>query len=103
LNVFGIDHYQLQVQGLTQSLANLEEATNAMTMRISDTGARANRITVQRQIIDNLEVTTRETLSDKEDTDMIEALMNLKSMEIAYQAALNAAAKTMQMSLMDFL
>ncbi len=103
LNVFGIDHYQLQVQGLTQSLANLEEATNAMTMRISDTGARANRITVQRQIFDNLEVTTRETLSDKEDTDMIEALMNLKSMEIAYQAALNAAAKTMQMSLMDFL
>lgn len=74
-----------------------------MTMRISDTGARANRITVQRQIFDNLEVTTRETLSDKEDTDMIEALMNLKSMEIAYQAALNAAAKTMQMSLMDFL
>lgn len=103
LNIFGIDQHQLQVQGLTQSLANLEEATDAMTMRVSDTGARANRITVQRHIFDNLEVTTRESLSDKEDTDMIEALMNLKSMEIAYEAALNAAAKTMQLSLMDFL
>ena len=70
---------------------------------ISDFGARANRIDVQSQIYTNLEIATSANLSEKQDTDMIEALMDLKAKEVAYQAALSAAAKTMQLSLVDFL
>ena len=48
-------------------------------------------------------IATKENLSFTQDTDMIKAVMDLKAKEVAYQAALSAAAKTMQLSLVDFL
>ena len=38
-----------------------------------------------------------------EDIDLATAILELKSQEVAYQAALSAAARTLQPSLMDFL
>lgn len=41
--------------------------------------------------------------SSTEDIDLASAILNLKTQEVAYQAALSAAARTLQPSLMDFL
>ena len=38
-----------------------------------------------------------------EDADMIEAIMNLQSIETTYQAALSSTAKIMKLSLVDYL
>ncbi len=103
LNVFGINAHQLQQQGLSKSLENLDRVMSSLSSQISDFGARANRITIQSQIFANLELATKENLSEKQDTDLTEAILNLKSKEVAYQAALSAAAKTMQLSLVDYL
>lgn len=103
LAAIGITHEEMQIQAMNTSLTELNLVMDSLTTHISDFGARANRIDVQTQIYTNLEIATSENLSDKQDTDMIEALMDLKSKEVAYQAALNAAAKTMQLSLVDYL
>ena len=103
LDKLGIDTDQMQVQGLQQSIADMDELQEELTSQISDFGARANRIIVQNNIYAKLEVITTENLSEREDTDVIKALMDLKAKEVAYEAALNSAAKTMQLSLVNFL
>lgn len=103
LEVVGITAQELQFQALNQSLTDLDDAMTGLTTHISDFGSRANRIDVQSQIYTNLEIATQENLSTQQDTDMIDAFMNLKAKEVAYQAALSAASKTMQLSLVDYL
>jgi flagellin-like hook-associated protein FlgL len=103
LNAFGINDHELQNQGLTKSLEDMDIVMSSLSTQIADFGARANRITIQSQIYANLELANKENLSEKQDTDLTEAILNLKAKEVAYQAALNAAAKTMQLSLVDYL
>jgi len=103
LNAFGINDHELQNQGLTKSLQDLDNVMSSLSTQISDFGARANRITIQNEIYANLELANKENLSEKQDTDLTEAILNLKAKEVAYQAALSAAAKTMQLSLVDYL
>jgi len=103
LDMSGITKEQMQIQGIDKSIAGLETVMESMSTQISDFGARANRIIIQQQIYSNLELSTRENLSEKEDTDIVQSLLELKGKETAYQAALSAAAKTMQLSLVDFL
>lgn len=103
LEMSGITSDAMQVQAINQATADSDTVMDNLSAQISDFGARANRIIVQRQIYTNLELATRENLSEKEDTDITKALLELKSKETAYQAALAAAARTMQLSLVDFL
>jgi len=103
LDMAGITNEQMQIQGLDKSIADFDTVMENLTSQVSDFGARANRIIVQQQIYTNLTLSTKENLSEKEDTDITQALMEIKSKETAYEAALAAAAKTMQMSLVDFL
>ena len=60
-------------------------------------------MTIQTEIYANLELANQTTLSEKQDTDLTKAILDLKSKEVAYQAALSAASKTMQLSLVDYL
>ena len=103
LNTLGIDFHELQSQGLTKSLADFEQVLSDLSTQISDFGARANRMSIQKEIYANLELANEENLAEKQDTDLTKAILDLKSKEVAYQAALSAAAKTMQLSLVDYL
>ncbi len=99
----GTDSEKMQMQALDDGLAGLEESFNRITTHISNFGARANRIDVQKQIFDTLELRVNENLSTVQDTDYTKAIMDLKAAETAYQAALSSASKTMQLSLVDYL
>lgn len=103
LAMAGITNEQMQVQAINKSIGDFDTVMNNVTNQVSDFGARSNRITVQQQIYSNLGLSTKSTLSDKEDTDLTQAVMDLQSKTTAYQAALSAAAKTMRLSLVDFL
>ncbi|MFH1021674.1 MAG: flagellin hook IN motif-containing protein, partial [Pseudomonadota bacterium] len=103
LRATGSETDNAQISNISKSIADLDGLMQNLTTQISDFGARANRIIVQQQIYSNLELSTRENLSEKEDTDLTKALLELKGKETAYEAALSAAAKTMQLSLLDFL
>lgn len=102
-DIVNITSLDMQVHALDNSIAAFDLIMENLTTQISDFGARANRITVQTEIFSNLKLATRENLSEKQDTDFIQAVMDLKAKEVAYQAALSSAAKTMQLSLVDYL
>ncbi|MFW8601120.1 flagellin hook IN motif-containing protein [Desulfobacterota bacterium M19] len=93
----------MQQQALGQDMDKIDSLMSKLTEQISNFGARANRINIQTQIYTDMEVSTKGNLSEVQDTDMIKAVMELKTKETAYQAALAAASKTMQLSLVDFL
>jgi flagellin-like hook-associated protein FlgL len=103
LELAGVTHEQMQLQAIDKAIADLDLLMDSLTARISDFGARANRIMVQDQIYINIQLAVSENLSEKQDTDLTQALMEMKAKDVAYQAALSAAAKTMQLSLVDFL
>ncbi|HCC54035.1 MAG TPA: flagellar hook-associated protein 3 [Desulfobulbaceae bacterium] len=103
LDMSGITYDQMQIQTIDKTIADLDTVMDNLTTQISDFGARANRIIVQQQIYSKLELSTKESLSEKEDTDIAKALMEFKGKQTAYEAALAVAAKTMQLSLVDFL
>ena len=103
LEIIGLRQEDIQGQALGSSLTAIDDAIQQLNNNISDFGARANRITIQNQIYDNLELTTSSSLSEAQDTDVLEAVMNLTSKQTAYQAALSAASRTLQLSLVDYL
>ena len=66
-------------------------------------GAAANRVeaAMQRNVDD--QHTIRTELSEVEDVDIAEAVMELQTQEVAYQATLGALGRVLQPSLIDFL
>jgi len=75
--------------------------------RVSTTRAQAgssyNRIESALQTGMDSEIRLRTSLSDVENADLAQVVVDLKMQEVAYQAALGATARVTQPSLMDFL
>jgi flagellar hook-associated protein 3 FlgL len=91
------------VTGIQDSLGNLVTASDYINEKVADFGARRNKLDMKKNIYAELQLSNTERLSDIEDTDLAEAILNLKTKEVAYQAALTAASKVMQLSLVDFI
>jgi flagellar hook-associated protein 3 FlgL len=66
-------------------------------------GARSNRLETALTRLDEVKESTVRQLSETEDADIAETLIELNSQTAAYQAALRAGASIVQSSLMDFL
>jgi flagellar hook-associated protein 3 FlgL len=79
--------------------ANLEQL---LEVRAAN-GARSNRLETALARLDEVEESTLGQLSETEDADIAETLIELSSQTAAYQAALRAGASIVQSSLMDFL
>lgn len=88
---------------LEADLANLDTALGRMQTVLSDVGARYNRVEQMRQTADDRALTLKGQLSDVEDIDLPKTIMDVTLQETAYQAALGAAARVIQPSLMDYL
>ena len=99
----GITRDELQFQAIQKSIGEMGTLLDNLSNQVSDFGARANRIEVQSTLYTNLNLAAQENLSGNEDTDMVAALMEIKAKQTAYEAALSAAAQTMQLSLVNFL
>lgn len=91
------------VSGIQDSLGNLSDAADYINEKIADFGAKRNKLDMKKYIYAALQLSNTERLSDIEDTDLAGAILNLKTKEVAYQAALTAASKVMQLSLVDFM
>jgi flagellar hook-associated protein 3 FlgL len=66
-------------------------------------GSQSNRLDAAMSRLQDLETATTKQLSDTEDADFTQTMMDLNSQGAAYQAALRAGATIVQSSLMDFL
>jgi flagellar hook-associated protein 3 FlgL len=89
--------------GIERTLGRLETHFDQMTSRIADTGIRYNRLEVRNQITTEVSLSLEARRSTIEDADIIESIMNLQSIENAYQASLSSTAKLMNISLVDYL
>jgi flagellar hook-associated protein 3 FlgL len=81
----------------------LDAARTTVLTSIGDVGARAARVDTARTQVDSLRLDLQGRISQSEDVDLPETIMNLQAQQVAYQSALGAASKILQTSLVDFL
>jgi flagellar hook-associated protein 3 FlgL len=88
---------------LSASLKKLDTAGDLMKNTLSNVGARYNRVTQMKQSAQDRLLSVTSQLSDVEDVDLPKTIMDMQLQQTSYQAALAAAAKVIQPSLIDFL
>ncbi len=79
-----------------------KELSNVLRVR-ADVGARQNRIELTQNRLNNDDLNFTKLMSDNEDVDMAETIMNLQNEENVYRASLSGGARIIQPSLVDFL
>jgi flagellar hook-associated protein 3 FlgL len=83
------------------------QAIDAATDSISNTraivGARQNRLSLATDRLQQLQQAQTQQLSNTEDADMAQAMIDFSQQSAVYQAALRAGASLIQPSLLDFL
>jgi flagellar hook-associated protein 3 FlgL len=94
--------------GDTDSLSNvrLGEIDDIMTQLLNATalfGAKMNRLELIEQRLEDQLLNFRTRLSETEEADFIEALVQLEAQENALQAALNAGVRVLQPSILDYI
>ena len=91
------------VDGIQDAMNNLDGHFDDISAKISDVGSKMNRMEIKNKIYQDLNFTNTERLSNLEDADIAEAVMNVKAAELTYQAALASSSKVMTLSLVDYL
>ena len=86
----------LGLQQLDVAVDRIETAQVAL-------GARARQVEDVMARNEISDIDRRTALSEAEDVDMAQALIDMRAKEFSYQAALSASAKVLQTSLLDFL
>ncbi len=84
------------------AIGDLEVSMDHVSDQTSKLGAMGNTLENMETVSTSLSLTIEERLSDVQDTDIIRAISDLKTLDAGYQAALAAASKVMKMSLADF-
>ncbi len=85
------------------SLEKLRAYESHITSILAKLGASLDRVAIKKEVYANLKDELAQQLSDRGDTDLVEAANLLKVKETAYQASLLASSKIMSMSLLDYL
>jgi flagellar hook-associated protein 3 FlgL len=84
-------------------LGLIDDATKLVATAQVQLGARASQLEDLTNSIEDSKVSLKSGISTKENVDFAESILNLKTREAAYQAAIQVTAKVIQPSLMDFL
>ncbi|MCB0998718.1 MAG: flagellar hook-associated protein FlgL [Acidimicrobiales bacterium] len=82
---------------------NLDSLTSVVSGATVEIGTRAARLAETKIRAEDQQLLLTEQLSEVEDVDIVEALITAKAQENSYQAALQAAAKILPPSLLDYL
>jgi len=87
----------------TTDLSNLDAALDTMLTTRANVGAKVNRLEAAQDRQQQLQARITELLSKTEDTDYTAAISDFTQQDTVYKASLQAAAKALQPSLMDYL
>lgn len=90
-------------EAISGRLDDLDDKTDELLYKRSTIGARVNRLELQQSRLQSTKVSFTGLLSQNEDVDMAELIMNLKMQENVYRASLSVGARIIQPSLVDFL
>jgi flagellar hook-associated protein 3 FlgL len=88
--------------GTDDLTAITDQVDNVVAVR-ARVGAGMNRLDTASSRLQEMEESTMSMLSNTEDADMAQTLVNFSTQQAVYQSALNAGARIVQTSLLDFL
>ena len=91
------------IAGINTAMDSLDLHAEDVSTHVSHVGSKMNRMDIKKNILESLTISNTARLSQIEDADIVEAAMNLTSVEMAYQASLASSASVMKLSLVDFL
>jgi flagellar hook-associated protein 3 FlgL len=91
------------ISGIQTAMTNLDTHFDHNSAQIADVGSKMIRMEIKDNVLQNLDIATTERLSKIEDAEITEAIMDLKAKEVAYQAALAASSKILQLSLVNYM
>lgn len=91
------------IDGIQQAIGDLNNEFDNISKWISDVGAKTLRIETKENILDDLELTDKEMVSELEDADIAEAVIDLENIQLAYKAALASSSKIMKLTLLDYI
>ena len=80
-----------------------QEQQDLVGEAIADIGSRYVRLELTESRLSIQQVDFTDLLSQNEDADLVDTIINFMSQETIYNAALNAAGQIVQNSLLDFL
>ena len=81
----------------------MEAATDAISTEITKFGAKANRLEMTTNSLENSQAALKELISYTEDADVASLIMDLKHQENVLQSSLKTGAMVIQSTLLDFL
>ncbi len=88
---------------LQESLSDFSESIDNISIERSKIGARLNRLESTENRLSDVEVSSKELLSQFRDADLAEVVTDLRRQEAVQQAALQMASQTLNQSLVNFL
>lgn len=94
---------QQDTGAIQQSVQSIDEAMDATLEVLSVTGARVNRVDATRSRLESLQVDLKSLLSQIEDADLAETMLELNSEDLAYRSYLAASSRLFGPTLFDYL
>jgi flagellar hook-associated protein 3 FlgL len=92
-----------QIADLSNQITNLQSNLNTLEQMQAGVGTTQDRLTSATNTIQSLQTAQTQSLSNDEDANMATTMTTYTSQQAAFEAALQAGAKIVQTSLMDFL
>lgn len=89
--------------GVGAAIADVDAALERVLDGLAEIGAAGNRIERAQARLGDEQIALTTQLSEIEDVDLAEAVMELQLQQVAYQATLGAMSQVLQPSLVDFL
>jgi flagellar hook-associated protein 3 FlgL len=97
------DHLRNDPSQLGADLDKIDAANKRLLNALADVGARYHRVEAMREAAEKSLASLTNGLTEVENIDLPKTIIDLQLQEVAYQAALGAAARIIQPSLLDFL
>ncbi len=88
---------------IEQSIGAIDKAIDVVLKNRAEVGAKVNRLDFTQSRMSALQLEVQRLQSTNEDVDFAEALTRLTTQQAVYQASLQAGARTVPMSILDFL
>lgn len=92
-----------ELEKVSGTLGDLDEKIDVLLTARASIGAKVNRLELQQNRLEGTKLSFTNLLSQAEDADMAEVIMQLKMQENVFRASLGAGARIIQPSLLDFL
>jgi flagellar hook-associated protein 3 FlgL len=89
--------------GIQQEAVRLQGIEDFFNAQLSDIGIRQSRILEKQDILKGLKLNFQNQIDDLENVDMARAILEVKEKQNAYEVALAASSKIMEVSLLDYL